>query len=374
MPIIRDNLNVDSGWEKTGAWVDSTKNVSDGAITITAVTDFTTSGWTKTGLDGLNVVMMAEFSPGANDYNQIIVRATDADTFLRGYVESNKFYLAKVESGTLTTLQSGFIVPYDSSETYIMELVVFGDMFMGTLYDSLGEVLIQLIERSATISGFTGTRTGIGANTSTSYTRVEGRVLTEYYNVACFGDSNTHGFPLDNLKAEAWARRIQSKRIVSDLKTIKSGVSGDKVQDLIDRQAADIDPYLVTGAHNICVVLIGTNNRNDDPSDVWAEMQTLIAQLITAGWKVYFCTYPHCYTERITFIDDLRALVLAGAEAEGATIIDIFTGFGCSIGTIEATDGLRVVDNEVHYTIAGHRLIAREVLKIVRNNERTSIS
>ncbi len=372
--IFRDNLNVDSGWKKTGAWVDSTKDILGGSISLSGGTSYKTKSWTKTGLEGLNVVLTAEYSPSVAQYHQLHVRASASNNFLLCYQNNGNFYIGKTDPG-LTAFSSVAIIDYDASKTYIMELLVFGDMLMGTLYDSNGDVNVQLIERSATISGFTGTKTGFGAATIATYTRVAGRVLNTYYNIVCFGDSNTSGLKVEDW--EAYAQQIQKKRKTSDVTAINAGIGGDKVQDLIDRQATDLDPFFTSGAKNIAMIFIGTNDASTlTAAQSWANMQTLITAVKAAGWIVFMCTYPHSFgnNAKIDFINDLEDLVSTNELAEGYTLVDLYIAFGCADDTGNfVTPGLQADGDTLHFSPRGHRLVARECLKQIRNNERIAI-
>lgn len=380
MSIYRDNFSSDSGWQAAAGHVDATKDISGGTMTLTAVTDYTTSLWTKTGMSGLDAIVVAKLS-GAADDPQIHMRETDEDNFLMAYIDSSEgtFVIADRDTGTLTELDSSAITDFSTSTNYTIAAKVFGNAFHAFLLDVNGQVIIQLTEVSSTVSDQTGVLHGVGTAGDVAYQSVDMRIVDEMTTIICLGDSNTDGNNIDY--KDEFPQVINAQRIFDNCVAKEAGKAGDNIAECEARVATEVTPFYVSGYRNVCILQMGTNDRADEftAAQSWTRYQSCIATVKAAGFEAFVGTgFPNTKTDvdNTQWNEDLNADILADEATYGYTAVDIWLAYGGEIGNGEPPDISRdwVSQNNPHASEYGHLVFAKTYMETVKNNARTLVT
>lgn len=385
MFTVFDDFNVDAGWVKTGSWVDSTKSVSAGVLTLTAGAGGAgSSAWKKDGLVGRNVSITVRAGASVVGTPQIHLRETDASNYLVAYIDPNDgtLNIGKVVAGVYTSFASVAISAFNSASTYTFTAKVFNNILFASYLrtQSDGDVGAIIEKIHADVSGFTGTTHGIGVTSGTQkYDWVDMRILEGLTNVVCVGDSNVGA---DNRLY--WPNQMQKRRFREGFIARNQGTGGYSTQDIYDERATRIDPFVVSGAKNIVSIATGNNDyavESKTPSQAYDVQKTLIAYCQGLGYKCELATLiPFPYADRagqtsLQFVDGLNTLIRGGPATYGYTLCEIHTAFGATNGQLGVVPTTLVNGDEIHYTTAsGHPLAARTHLYTLARNERAPIS
>lgn len=172
---------------------------------------------------------------------------------------------------------------------------------------------------------------------------------TSNINMVALGDSNTFGV---NLSA---SQRYTNKLATDAGITITNvGVNWYQTTDLIN-QVSTLSSYFVSGKRNVATVLIWTNdfNAGASVSTTWTNLNTLIANLKTAGWEVWVITYPPKKNDstRDALISSYNSLILSWS---GYTPIPVYSDF--LSGSIDTKNGLMQSDG-LHMSEVWHSIV-----------------
>ena len=376
MTIYKEQFYVDANWQAAGGWVDSTKIISGGLLTLTAVTDYSTSLWTRTGFSGLDCIVVAKTSTSGGN-PQIHVRETDADNFLTAYIDSSggNFVIAKRVSGTLTTLSTEAITDFSTANNYTIIVKVFGNALHAILLGPDDKTINHLIEVSSDVSDQTGVLAGVGCGAVAVYQSVDLRTVKIMTTLVCLGDSNTNGNNIP--QADEFPEVMNARRRFDNIVCVNSGKAGDNIAECEARIATEVTPYFVAGHRNACVMQMGTNDRADGftAAQSWVRYQSCIATVKAAGFEAYVNNgFPNTKADAANtqWNEDLNADIMADEATYGYTAIDVWTPFGGTIGSgfPYSVALLWVTANNPHASAEGHLIFAREVLEKVKNNSR----
>lgn len=382
MFVYRDNFSSDSGWQAAAGHVDATKNISDGIMTLTVGdgSDHTSSLWTKTGVAGLDAIVVAKLS-GAVDDPQIHMRETDNQNFLGAFIDTSaeQFIMADIAGGVTTNLASATIDNFNSSIDYTIAAKVFGDAFHAFLLDENDQVIIHLTEVSSTISDQAGTLHGVGTGGIVTYSQVDMRIVSEMTNILCLGDSNTDGFNID-FKDE-FPQVINAERIFDNCVAKEAGKAGDNIAECEARIATEVAPFHVDGYRNVCIMQMGTNDRADGftAAQSWTRYQSAIATAKAAGFEVFVGTgFPNTKADvdNTQWNEDLNASILADEATYGYTAVDIWLAYGGVEGSGFPPNIERdwVSTNNPHASEYGHRIFAGTYMDSVKRIRRRPLT
>ena len=386
MFIGRDDFNADSGWVKTGSFVDSTKSISSGSMTLTAGAGGAgSSAWKKDGLDGWNVSITVRAGASIANIPQIHLRQADASNYLVVYLDPSDATLniGKVVAGVYTSLGS-IASSIVSGGTYTFTGKVYGNFLYGAILtaDGLNNVFKQLYYIGSDVSAFGATTHGIGLNANTQkYDWVDMRVLDHFTNVVCVGDSNVGA---DNRLY--WPNQMMKRRFNDGFASFNQGTGGYSTQDIYDERSTRIDPYLITGfgADNIVSIATGNNDyakESKTPAQAYDVQKTLMAYCQGLGFRCELATLiPFPYADRggqtsLEFVDGLNTLIRGGPATYNYTLCEIHNAFGATDGQLGVVPSDLVNSDQIHYsTASGHILAAKTHLYTLARNERLAIS
>lgn len=371
MSYYDETFDADENWQAAGGHVDATKSITGGQLTLTAVTDSTTSLWTRTGFSGSDVIVIAVTNVSSGD-PQVHVRETDENNFLTAYIDSagGNFVIAKRVSGSTTTLATEAITDFSTANSYTILVKVFGNALHAILLDENEDVLIHHIEVSSDVSDQSGTLAGLGTGGTAVYDSAKLRTVTEMINVVCLGDSNTDGNNIANADEFPWL--LNSQNAFFPIVFINSGKAGDNIAECQARIATEVAPYYVAGHRNVSVLQMGTNDRADGftAAQSWARYQEVIRDVKQAGFEAIVGTgFPNTKTDptKTQWNEDLNADIMSDERIYGYTAVDIWTAYGGVLGSGEPPDISRdwVSANNPHASEYGHQVFATTYLKAI---------
>lgn len=187
--------------------------------------------------------------------------------------------------------------------------------------------------------------------------------------IVFFGDSLTEMGDLE----DGWVKTLR-ERVKTEV--INSGISGDKVSDLLERVNRDV-PSL---SH--VVVFIGTN-------DVWGflgfsgtardtfedELRDLVKTLIDKGNKVSLCTLGVIGERKKnrldSKLDDYSGIIRTVASDFDLQVCDIrkaFTEYLKNNNPKDKEEGILTSDG-VHLSAEGNRIVAEEIQKLLSSSQ-----
>ena len=380
MSAYLDPFNADANWIKAGAWVDSTKSVASGSMTMTVGAGGAgSSAWKKDGLEGWNCSITVRAGASITGIPQIHLRESSATNYLVVYLNHSDATLniGKVVAGVYTSLGS-IASSIGPTGTYTFTGKVFGNCLYGAIKtaDGLENVFKQLIYIGADISAFTGTSHGIGLTTGTQkYDWVDMRILDRLTNVVCVGDSNVG---TDNRLF--WPNQMMKRRFNEGFISINQGTGGYSTQDIYDERLTRIAPYVIQGADNVVSIATGNNDfaREDKTAaEAYAVQQTLMTYCKSLGYRCELATLiPFPYAgDPLTFVTDLNTLIRAGASVDGFTLCEIHNAFGATNGQYGVSPSTLVNADQIHYsTGTGHPLAAKTHLLTLARNDRYPVT
>lgn len=375
MITLRDLFGSNDGWaEAAGGYVDSTQDVSNGVMSITSVTGYAESLWSKSGFTALDAIVVVRTS-GASGDPQIHVRETDADNFLLVWIDTSaeEFVISKMVSGTLTELASYAIPNFSNSSDYYIAAKVFGNALHGILFDSDRKQIAILSEVSSDVTAQTGTKAGVGANGVASYSEFTCREAGIVTTLVCLGDSNTDGSPDRINQEDEFPQVINSRRIYDNLVCIEAGKAGDNIAECEARVATEVAPFAADGHRNVCVLQMGTNDRADGftAAQAWTRYISCIQAVQAAGFVTFVNNgFPNTKddADNTQWNEDLNADIAANEATYDYTAVDVWTPFGGTAGSgfPSDVDLLWYTQNNPHASEAGHLIFAEEDLKAVK--------
>jgi lysophospholipase L1-like esterase len=108
-------------------------------------------------------------------------------------------------------------------------------------------------------------------------------------NIVSLGDSNTQGL----YNSPIVPNLDQSLTYPNLLGAKNEGVSGNTIQQVINRLHIDLYSNYIDGADNIVTVLIGVNDfiQGHTLDQAYTDFQTLIQDIYSHGWKIFVLTY-----------------------------------------------------------------------------------
>lgn len=369
--MIVNNFNSITGWNKSEVTTDSTFSVSSNQGSLTPnTTHYETSAWALDNTDGRNVIMEITCVNASNN-PQIHLRESNKDNFIVGFINTatGTLYIGKRVGGALTLVTNTVIPNFSSSNSYKLVMKVFGNHTLLIISDSTNKILKVLDYTNSAISALTGTRNGLGANGGvTLYEGLELSKINEYTNIVFLGDSNTAGYPSGSGLGyntdfdKTFPELLQQEWKDEPVSIISSGIDGNTITALNARLGTDLYPRLVSGATNIAVVLIGTNDMNtDSAATAWGHLQTLINNIQSNGWLPVVMTYPPKDGD-VTRNDKLREFnddIRNNADKLNYVVIDLWNAM---VDPNDDNANEFVHPDGLHFTEMGHLLTFGKVI------------
>ena len=359
-----DDFSVDNSlYENASNTVDSTvaMDTANKKLTVTTGTGFYKSYKSQKLMTYGRNIIINTILQGGSQAPQIGLRLNLKNTvgsfaWYQTY-NNNEFNLFKItsEGGGISTLLSS---TFDGSGTGDLDISVrsFNEMTECILRQN-GVVVGMLRYIDVAFANLIGINNGLGANGAGVFKKyLKSMELKQYINVICVGDSNTAG---NGLTAKSfYPSLLQSRYFDKNVGVVNKGVSGNRVEHVITRLATDVYAQKISGARNIVILQIGTNNASygDLPATIYNDIKnSLIVPIQEQGFEVWISTIPArddnaSYRANVKLVNEL---ILADISAN--KVIDFYAR------TVDASDvtisGLLQADN-LHLTGKGTNIFA----------------
>lgn len=240
---------------------------------------------------GANTVTIAP--PGGSNFIEMVILEYSGLTFS---TKPCQVSLGPQGNNLVTTFNAGSVTPNLASNLVLG--IVINSSANNVVYTPGGGftqrdsafgncTVFDLIQSSATSASFSGT-----INTSC---RAYAVVLTvdgidpNNQVVPCDGDSITYGTGI----TDPWTQSLSLNLTVPTADVYNFGVASETLLTMIANAPTVIDPCLISGHKNICVIWGGTNDMAQSgrtPAQTYASLKTYCAARRAAGWKVVVVT------------------------------------------------------------------------------------
>jgi lysophospholipase L1-like esterase len=329
-----DDFSVDnSQYESPSNSVDSTlvMNTTNKTLAITKGTYFTNSYKAHKNSYGKNIMINTMFQ-AASQYPQIGLRINAKDTISAHiwYQPTNTadLRLLKVTNNIGGSIILSQLNTFDGSGTVDLEVSVRSFNELTECIGKIGSYVVAM-NRYIDSSGFntlTGIGNGFGANGTATYKNyLKASVLDEYINIVCLGDSNTLGNGL-TLK-QTYPAQLQAKYFDKNVGVINKGVSGNRVSQVASRLSTDVYSQKISGARNIVILQIGTNDATDGTAanTIYNNIiNNLVSPIQRQGFEVWLSTVPvrANNSAALTIVKSLNTLILSNTRSN--KILDLY--------------------------------------------------
>lgn len=252
------------------------------------------------GISGRGAGLMIKLrSPNETD----IVNAHNVDYYAVLY-DGSMYRIIKSTNGVLNSVSNEIMVNEGTlGETYNIVVKTFNNVIHTELRNHSGQLITQLDYYSNDFDASIYEHNGISYNNNIKIGKVKALSSYAFTNIIAFGDSNTFGESLTpGLRLEeSWPGQINSIFTDAGVIAINKGITYHTSWDLVNRLNNDVYANKVTGARNIAIIYIGTNDFNQKYQSYATEftnlknnIETMRSGMAANGFEVWMVTFPVC--------------------------------------------------------------------------------